>query len=137
MRYRTLLVVLGTLALAACGGDDESQTATVTAPAITRPAPPDSEPRATVTVPEPEPGAGSGRCSVRNLDVPGLRALFTDGATCAEGEAVVLAWLDECAGEDGPCEPMAGYRCTQERFAGSRSDVICTKQDGAVRFSFD
>lgn len=136
MRHAAAICTAVVLGLAGCGGDDEPEPPA--GPVET--APQETEPRATVTVPEPDvdPGAGTGSCSVANLQMPGLRALFAEAVTCAEAEAVVLAWLDECAGEDpGPCEPMAGYSCTQERFAGTRSDVLCARGEGTVSFSFE
>ena len=34
------------------------------------------------------------------------------------------------------CEPVPGYTCRQEKFAGARSDVLCEKGDQVVFFSF-
>jgi hypothetical protein len=139
MRQALLILVAGA-ALAGCGGDDEPDTVTVIERTVTEAAPA-STPTATVDEPvpstEPEPEAPLVEaCPTRGLDAPGVTALSAQGVACSEAESVLLNWLQGCGGKDGPCEPVPGYTCEQERFAGARSDVICGSGAATVKFSF-
>ena len=125
MRWTALLLAAAAIA-AGCGdgnGDEPAQTA----PADTQPV---------ASVPEPnEPMAM--RCDTAGLDAPGVESLVADGVDCSEAESVLLNWLQGCGGQDGPCEPVPGYSCLQERFAGSASEVECVDGTKTVRFAFE
>jgi len=123
---RSIALLLALMALSGCGdGDGDSGGAGTQPPA--------EDPVATVPAPG-EPMAV--RCDIEGLDAPGLVNLAADGVDCAEAESVLLNWLQGCGGQEGECEPVSGYTCVQERFAGSRSDVECTSGPKAVRFAF-
>lgn len=134
MRRILVLAVLLSM-LAGCsdsGGDDPAVTVTVRETVTT--AAPEPAPIATVPGPdEPMPA----RCGTQDLHVPGLTNLAAEAADCSEAESVLLNWLQACGGREGPCEPVPGYSCVQERFVGSASDVECLSGESTVRFAFE
>lgn len=133
MRATPLLLAIVAVA-AGCGdgnGGEPAETVTIQETVTT--AAPDPAPVATV----PEPGeTTAARCDTAGLDAPGLESLVADGVDCSEAESVLLNWLQGCVGQEGPCEPVPGYSCVQERFAGSASEVECVKGDASIRFRF-
>lgn len=123
---RALALALTLVAFAGCGddeGDDE--------PATTTP-PPAEEPVASVPAPDEEMPK---RCAVPK-QATGAADLVADGVDCDEAESVLLNWLQGCGGQEGECEPVPGYTCVQERFAGSASAVECESGGRAVTFAF-
>jgi hypothetical protein len=140
-RALVLVVVMAAVAVAGCADGDDTvtlqQAVTEAAPAP-EPAPTASVPKPAPTASVPEPGEPMpARCALEGIDAPGLSALSAEGLECEEAESVLASWLQDCGGKEGACEPVRGYTCLQERFAGSRSDVECAKGGAVVKFSFE
>jgi hypothetical protein len=67
------------------------------------------------------------RCPTEGRDFNGVTNFSAEGVDCEEAKSVYLNWLHGCGSQEGACEPVPGYSCEQERFAGARSDVVCVK----------